>query len=105
MIEKQHILFRSETIGKFLFFVKDGGFEVIYSTGLKKKIMSGELFGEIALLQDSMRHCTAIATESSTLLCLDGKAFRKILYDTNSMEVKEKLFYLSCVPLFSLYVI
>ncbi len=85
--EKDNVIFYEGTSGNQMFVVLSGTVD-LYSG--KKKIAtlrSGEMFGEMALINNEPRSATAVAAERSQLFVLSETAFQKLMTKRISIRI------------------
>lgn len=100
-IKGGHVLFRDGDTGNFFYIIKEGLMELKLITGDTKIMKKGDTFGELALIQKNKRSGTVKCTETAVIFCLDGSVFRDVIQKINSVQLKERLFFLSLIPIFS----
>lgn len=71
------------------------------STNEKITFKNGSVFGELALIQKNKRSGTVVCIENSTLFCIDGNAFREVTQRVNQSFFKERIYFLSLIPIFT----
>ena len=95
------IIFNEGEKGEFFYIIKKGSVESFSKNIPGKKILKkGETFGELALLERKKRTETIKTLEYTILYQLDGKIFREIVNSINKNELKERLEFISLVPIF-----
>jgi len=99
-IEKNTVLFRQNEICGKMYFVKTGCIELrIVLTGKEEtqlaRIKNGEIFGEMAVIDNKPRSATAVAFVDTTLITLTKEHFYELL-NKGSKEVVSK-FLLSII--------
>ena len=98
-IKKFDINTEIENIDSF-YIIKEGRVELINKIGLKYNYNSDETFGEIALIENKKNNIKVKFLENSILYSLKGEIFREIVQKINDSELKERLLFLSYVPIF-----
>ncbi len=74
--------------GRELFVLVEGTVDVA-SLGRKLRTMGkGDFFGEIALITETPRSATVVATSTVRLLVITGQSFQRLLKDTPSIQSK-----------------
>ena len=68
--------------------------------GFKHNYHNEETFGEIALIENKKNSLKVKILENSILFALKGEIFREIVQKINDSEIKERLLFLSYVPIF-----
>ena len=93
------LLYDENTVGDKFYIVKKGSMEETFKN---KKIIyrEGDTFGELALLEKRKREGTVISRDDVILYSLKGQLFRNIVQKINNEEQKERLEFLSVVPIF-----
>jgi CRP-like cAMP-binding protein len=66
-----------------------------------KTIGEGDLFGELAIINDAQRAKTVIAIQNSLIWGLERKVFQSILRELNSTNYEENKSFINHVPLFN----
>ena len=93
------LLYDENTVGDKFYIVKQGSMEETLKN--KKKIYrEGDTFGELALLEKRKREGKVISKDDVILYSLKGQLFRNIVQKINNEEQKERLEFLSVVPIF-----
>ena len=96
-------LFHEGDDGDYFYILKEGLLELtIGATKEKKFLKSGSVFGELALIQKNKRSGTIICVENSTIFCIDGTAFREVTLKVNQLFFKERIYFLSLIPIFNI---
>lgn len=93
------LLYDENTVGDKFYIVKKGSMEETFKN---KKVIyrEGDTFGELALLEKRKREGTVISRDDVILYSLKGQLFRNIVQKINNEEQKERLEFLSVVPIF-----
>ena len=100
-IKKDSNLFKEGDSGNFFYVVKSGTLELIIKDDEERKIFkSGDTFGELALIQKNKRSGSVICREDGIVFCLEGSIFREIVQRVNKSFLKERIYFLSFIPLF-----
>ena len=103
-VEKLHpnqVLYDENSLGDKFFIVKEGVLEETFKNNNQPKIYrEGDTFGELALLEKRNREGSIACKESAILYSLKGQSFRNIVDKMNKEEQKERLEFLSIVPIF-----
>ena len=68
--------------GKEMFGLISGAVELRKGTHTLTTLAPGDTFGELALVDESPRSLTAVATETSVLAVIDDKAFVYLVHET-----------------------
>jgi len=68
--------------------IVDGAAEVRRNGRKVNTLGAGDFFGEISLLIGSGHTATVTTTEASTLLVINARAFRRLLRDVPSLQLK-----------------
>jgi len=79
VMEKDNVIFYEGTEGNQMFVVLAGTVDLF--SGKKKiaRLTSGDMFGEMALINNEPRSATAVAVERSQLFVLSETAFQKLM--------------------------
>lgn len=95
-------LFREGDPGNFFYIVKEGILELcIEGTEEVKRFVQGDTFGELALIHKNKRSGTVKCMKDAQIFCLDGIIFRDIIQKINKVYLKDRLYFLSLVPILS----
>jgi CRP-like cAMP-binding protein len=95
-------LFKTGDIGRYFYIVNTGELELSLETHNEKKIYkNGMVFGELALIQKNKRSGTFRCIEEAELFCIDGEIYRNIIISTNKTNLKDRLYFLSLISIFS----
>ena len=100
-LQPNQILYEENSIGEKFYIVKEGILEETFKNKNEAKIYKeGDTFGELALLEKRKREGTIISKDNAILYSLKGQIFRNIVEKINKEEQKERLEFLSIVPIF-----
>ena len=99
--QPNQILYEENSIGDKFFVVKEGILEETFPNKKESKIYrEGDTFGELALLEKKKREGKIVSKDNSIVYSLKGQLFRDIVQKMNKEEQKERLDFLSIVPIF-----
>lgn len=102
-VKKDMILFREGDNGNFFYIVKSGEFVLSIKDREETKIFrNGDTFGELSLIQKNKRSGTVTCVEDGMVFFLEGSIFRDIVQKINKQFLKERIYFLSLIPLFSI---
>lgn len=92
-VEAGDIIVKQGEKGNKFYIVTDGQFDVSVEgkdgkSSIIKSLVSGDYFGEMALLEEAPRQATIIAATKGSLICLNKETFYKIV---SSPELKKEL--------------
>ena len=100
-LQPNQILYEENSIGEKFYIVKEGILEETFKNKNEPKIYKeGDTFGELALLEKRKREGRIISKDNAILYSLKGQIFRNIVEKINKEEQKERLEFLSIVPIF-----
>ena len=100
-LQPNQILYEENSIGDKFFVVKEGILEETFPNKKESKIYrEGDTFGELALLEKKKREGKIVSKDNSIVYSLKGQLFRDIVQKMNKEEQKERLHFLSIVPIF-----
>ena len=87
--------------GDYFYIIRSGVFEMTSETNAtKNKILNAfETFGELVLLDGNKRTHTVKCNENGSVYALDGKTFQVIVKTINQKELKDRLEFITLVPL------
>ena len=74
--------------GREFFVLVEGTVDVRRNGRRLRSLESGTFFGEIALVTDTPRTATVVATSAVRLLVITGQSFRRLLNETPSIQGK-----------------
>ncbi len=87
------VIFRDGDKAEHAFMLQSGRVRLLKQIGTMERSLRvarpGDLFGEVALLQGSVQHTTAVALEDAVALALDRATFRQVL--SGSPEVGARM--------------
>jgi CRP-like cAMP-binding protein len=100
------ILFQEGDNGNFFYIVKKGEFSLSIKDReeTKKIFKNGDTFGELSLIQKNKRSGTVTCKEDGMVYFLEGSIFREIVQKINKQFLKERIYFLSLIPLFSIII-
>lgn len=101
-ISKNQSIITNGEDGDIFYIIEVGEFN-IYINNIQQNItlISGQCFGELALIYQSPRQATIIAKENSKVFSLDRQTFRNILTRNNYYFLNEKVNFLKRIQLFN----
>ena len=100
-LQPNQILYEENSVGEKFYLVKEGTLEETFKNKSVPRIYrEGDTFGELALLEKRKREGTIVSKENVILYSLKGQLFRSIVEKINKEEQKERLEFLSLVPIF-----
>ena len=100
-LQPNQLLYEENSVGDKFFIVKEGILEETFKNKNESKIYKeGDTFGELALLEKRKREGKIISKDNTILYSLKGQLFRNIVEKINKEEQKERLEFLSIVPIF-----
>ncbi|WP_461257927.1 Crp/Fnr family transcriptional regulator [Treponema sp. R80B11-R83G3] len=89
---KEHLLFAEGETGHTMYIIQDGSVKITKIVDNKEIILAvlgkGDIFGEMALLEDKPRAATAEVYEDCTLLAVNRKNFSNLIKDQPDMVVR-----------------
>jgi hypothetical protein len=98
-VDADTIVFKQGSMGNFFYIVKEGDMDLYLNEVYTKTIVSGESFGELALLHGAPRSGT-VKTKSKTLLwCLERRNFRKVMDHINLINYEENIKFISSIAI------
>jgi hypothetical protein len=98
-VDADTIVFKQGSMGNFFYIIKEGDLDLYLNDVYTKTIVTGESFGELALLHGAPRSGT-VKTKSSVLLwCLERRNFRKIMDHINLINYEENIKFISSIPI------
>jgi len=68
-------IFNSGSIALEMFVIKEGEVEILYNDQVIETLKEGDIFGEMALIDDKPRSASAIAKVNSKLVSIDKNRF------------------------------
>ena len=102
-IEKGNYLFKEGDKPNYFYIVKNGLFEMFKEDKPEDKKVFGifDTFGELALLESRKRTHSVKCIESGSLYILEGKIFKDMIKKVSQKELKDRLSFISLIPLFA----
>ncbi len=100
-IEAGATLFEQNQNGNYFYIVKLGELALLINNVPKKTLKVGDSFGELALLQGSVRSATIKATTAVKVWCMERKNFRKIMDHIINLNHLENKKYIASIPILS----
>jgi len=89
---KEHLLFAEGEAGNTMYIIQDGSVKITKVVDNKEVILAvlskGDIFGEMALLEDKPRAATAEVYEDCTLLAVNRDNFSNLIKDQPDMVVR-----------------
>jgi CRP-like cAMP-binding protein len=89
---KEHLLFAEGETGHTMYIIQDGSVKITKIVDNKEIILAvlgkGDIFGEMALLEDKPRAATAEVYEDCTLLAVNRKNFSNLIKEQPDMVVR-----------------
>ena len=98
-IKKYPINSEIESIDSF-YIIKEGKVELSNNLGIKNNYIQDETFGEIALIEKKKNNIKVKILKDSIFYVLKGEIFRELVQKINDSELKERLLFISYVPIF-----
>ena len=102
-IESGKYLFKEGDKPDNFYIVKEGAFEIFKENkpNDKKSLGPFDTFGELALIESKKRTQSVKCVESGILYFLEGKIFKEMVNKVSQKELKERLSFISLIPLFA----
>ena len=94
------VLYEETALGEKFYIVKEGTLEETFKNKPPRIFREGDSFGELALLEKRQREGKIVSKDNVILYSLKGQLFRNIVEKINKEEQKERLEFLSLVPIF-----
>ena len=82
------------------YIIKQGKIELLNNLGQKSIYIEDETFGEISLIEKKKNNIKVRIIKDSIFFILKGEIFREIVQKINDSELKERLLFISLVPIF-----
>jgi cGMP-dependent protein kinase len=95
------VLFSQGSVGTYFYIIKIGSCDLFINDLYIKTLNAEEGFGDLALLHDSKRSGTIIATEYTELWCLERRKFRNIMEFINKQNFEENKAFVQSVSILS----
>ena len=100
-LQPNQVLYEENSVGDKFFLVKEGIMEETFKNNNEPKIYrEGDTFGELALLEKRKREGRMVSKDHVILYSLKGQIFRNVVHKINKEEQKERIEFLSIVPIF-----
>ena len=113
--ERKRIIFHHLDKSHDVFFIMSGRVQVtVFSPDGKvvtfDELRAGDMFGEVAALDDAFRIASVVAVQETRVLCLQGKVFRTLVFENEDfgLEVVRRLTHLVrhlCSRVFELHLL
>jgi CRP/FNR family transcriptional regulator, cyclic AMP receptor protein len=87
-VDAGHVLASEGARGHEMFVIASGGVEVTKAGRTIATLGSGDVVGELSLLDGKPRTADVVATEPSTLLVVAGREFEPLLHDIPELSVR-----------------
>jgi CRP-like cAMP-binding protein len=100
-VKKDTIIFQQGTYGNFFYILKKGSVELSINNNIVKSMVSGDSFGELALLHGAVRSGTVKAKEDCKMWCLERTKFRTLIEFLNKQNFEENKKFIQSVPILS----
>jgi hypothetical protein len=98
-VDADTFVFKQGSMGNFFYIVKEGDLDLYLNDVYTKTIVTGESFGELALLHGAPRSGTVKTKSSALLWCLERRNFRKIMDHINLINYEENIKFISSIPI------
>ena len=97
--DSEKYIFTEENLSEYFYIIKKG--KVSETNKYETKIYKdGETFSEISLMEKKQYRSNVKCINDTICYILEGQKFREIVYKLNSDQLKERLNFLSLVPIF-----
>jgi CRP-like cAMP-binding protein len=100
-ISEGHVLFKQGDPGNYFYIVRNGCFKLEIENEEEKYFKEGDTFGEMALIQKNRRTGSVVCMEEAKIYCLSGVSFREFSQKINQANLKDRLYFLSVITIFS----
>ena len=100
VIKKDTYLFKQGDNASHFFFLEQGVLELYINNLLKKELLPGTAFGELALIYNAVRSASILALADSILWCLDRVTFSNFFKDISERLYREHRNFLDGVSFF-----
>lgn len=100
-IKAGQVLFKEGDYGNYFYIIKQGSFKLTLDNDEVKYFKEGDTFGEFALIHKNKRSGTVLCVEDAHIFCLAGTAFRELSQKLNQSNIKDRLYFLSLITIFS----
>ncbi len=94
-------LFHEGDEGNMFYIVKEGTLSFTMKGQVISKFKEGNTFGEMALMEKTVRTGNVKTLSIVQLYCIDGENFRKVINKLNNRNMKDRMYFLSLIPIFS----
>lgn len=94
-------MFKEGDYGNYFYIIRSGAFKLILDNDEIKYFNEGDTFGEFALIHKNIRSGTVFCVEDAHIFCLEGAAFREMSQRLNQSNIKDRLYFLSIITIFS----
>ncbi len=86
--EAGETIFRQGDIPNLVYIIKSGIVDIVLNGEVIESLVEGDIFGEMALVDDSPRSASAVSRTDSTLVSLDQDAFENYVHATPHFAVQ-----------------
>ena len=101
-INAKELVFEQGKPGNTFFIIKKGKVEISVDSILKESLEHGKGFGEVALLQEINRNCTARCAVNTEMWCLSREAYKVAVQAQHTKMYSQNKEFFASVPLFQL---
>ncbi len=99
-VAKNSIVFEQGTLGSYFYIMKEGKVNLYIDNVLKKTLVGGDSFGDLALLHGAVRSGTIRAVDDTFMWCLERKKFKQIIDYMANKNFEENKSFIKSIPMF-----
>jgi len=99
-VGKDTVIFEQGSVGSYFYIIKEGKVNLLIDNDLKKTLVAGDSFGDLALLHGVTRTGTIIAVEDTFMWCLERKKYKQVLDYIANKNFEENKSFINTIPLF-----
>eukprot|EP00744_Colponema_vietnamica_P000327 GILI01000578.1.p1 GENE.GILI01000578.1~~GILI01000578.1.p1 ORF type:complete len:896 (+),score=318.89 GILI01000578.1:250-2937(+) len=96
---KGQFVFQQGEPGESFYVIRSGKFEVLIGDKRKRVLKQGDLFGELALINNAPRSASIRAIEDGALWDVDRATFRELMHEVGNRQLDENRNFIRTVPL------
>lgn len=100
-VNEGQFIFVEGNIGYYFYIIKSGKIKVIIKNEIKRILMPGDSFGELALIHGGERSASVQVEEEAILWCLERGDFKRVIDYVTSFLFEENKKFVQSIPMLS----
>lgn len=100
-VNEGQFIFVEGNIGYYFYIIKSGKIKVIIKNEIKRILMPGDSFGELALIHGGERSASVQVEEEAMLWCLERGDFKRVVDYVTSLLFEENKKFVQSIPMLS----